>query len=139
LLQCAQTIGDIRYIDRFNTHAISLADATINGLDHDGGLWYEYDPSKNFLVREKHSWPQAEAMIGFFNAFQLTSDEKYLQCSINSWEFIKTYIKDNQNGEWFWGVKEDYSIMQKEKAGFWKCPYHSTRACMEIAKRMSAL
>jgi mannobiose 2-epimerase len=139
LLQCAETIGEAAYIDKFSIHAIQLAEATIGGLDNDGGLWYEYDPSKNILTQEKHSWPQAEAMVGFFNAFQLTGDERYLHHSAKSWEFIKTYIRDNTNGEWFWGIKSDYTIMQKEKAGFWKCPYHSTRACMEIAKRISGL
>ncbi|MEP7319975.1 MAG: N-acyl-D-glucosamine 2-epimerase, partial [Panacibacter sp.] len=57
---------------------------------------------------------------------------------VNSWQFIKTHILDKQNGEWFWAVKDDYSIMQNEdKAGFWKCPYHNGRACMEMINRIN--
>jgi len=108
-------------------------------LVKDGGLWYEFEPENKFLIEEKHSWPQAEAMIGFFNAGQLTGGQHYFSQSIQSWEFIKRYIKDQSNGEWLWGVHKDYSPMQKEKAGFWKCPYHSSRALLEVMNRIDQL
>lgn len=136
LLECAEIIHDADYISRYNELSVLLADAAAEGLDKDGGLWYEYEPTHNHLVKEKHSWPQAEAMVGFFNAYQLTGNEKYLHYSINSWEFVKQHIKDYNKGEWLWGVHEDYSAINKEKAGFWKCPYHNGRACMELIKRI---
>jgi mannobiose 2-epimerase len=114
-----------------------LTNALGEGLDSDGGLWYEFDKDQNHLIHEKHSWPQAEAMIGFMNAYQISQDETYLEKSFNSWQFIKHHIKDTENGEWFWGVNQDNSIMQgRDKAGFWKCPYHNTRACLEIINRI---
>lgn len=138
LQQCAEIIQHEEWIKIYKDHAVRIADAAAEGLDNDGGLWYEYDQSNKKLLKEKHWWPQAEAMIGFFNAYQITNDEKYLQHSLDSWQFIKQYIKDNKNGEWFWGVKEDYSIMQNEdKVGIWKCPYHNSRACLEIIKRIN--
>jgi cellobiose epimerase len=136
LLECAEIISYELYIDRFKELAVRLAEVASSGLDNDGGLWYEYEPSNDHLIKEKHSWPQAEAMVGFYNAFQVTHDEKYLEWSFNSWNFIKQHIKDKEKGEWYWGVYEDYSIMDKEKAGFWKCPYHNSRACMEIIRRI---
>jgi mannobiose 2-epimerase len=139
LLECAEVINYKLYIDHYRQLSVKLADAAAKGLDSDGGLWYEYEPAHDRLVKEKHSWPQAEAMIGFFNAWQLTGDYKYLQYSKDSFAFIKNYIKDDKAGEWRWGIKEDGSPMEKEKAGFWKCPYHSARACMEIQKRISSL
>jgi mannobiose 2-epimerase len=135
LLESAELSHNTDHIDRFKELSIRLADAAAEGLDKDGGLWYEFEPAQNHLIKEKHSWPQAEAIVGFFNAYQLTGNDKYLHYSINSWEFVKKYIKDKNKGEWFWGVNGDYSLMQKEKAGFWKCPYHNARACMEILKR----
>jgi len=138
LLECAEMVGNDRYVQRFKELSIKLASAAAEGLDKDGGLWYEYNPSANELIKEKHSWPQAEAMVGFFNAYQLTGNEKYLHYSAGAWEFVKKHIKDNNKGEWFWGVYDDYSVMNKEKAGFWKCPYHNTRACMELLKRISS-
>lgn len=137
LLQCAEAGGDTGLIQQFSSLAIQMTDAAAEAQDADGGLWYEYDPVKKQLIKEKHAWPQAEAMIGFFNAWQLSGHEKYLQFSLRSWQFIKEQIKDKEKGEWFWGVKEDYGVMPKEKAGFWKCPYHSSRACIEINRRIT--
>jgi mannobiose 2-epimerase len=135
LLACAEAIGDRYYIDRFKDISLQLADAAAEGLDSDGGLWYEYEAGRNEIVREKHWWPQAEALVGFLNAWQLTGDEKYLRYFNGIWEFVNRFVKDHSNGEWFWGVNGDHSIMQKEKVGFWKCPYHNSRACMEVLKR----
>jgi mannobiose 2-epimerase len=67
----------------------------------------------------------------------LTGDAKYLYHAIGAWEFVKNYIRDDDKGEWFWGVNADHSVMQKEKAGFWKCPYHNSRACMELISRLN--
>lgn len=137
LQQCAEIINDQKWTDQFRKHALLIADAAAEGLDEDGGMWYEYEPEQNHLITEKHSWPQAEAMIGFFNAYQLTGNETYLQYSLHSWEFVKNYIRDKKGGEWFWGVNKDYSLMEKDKAGFWKCPYHNSRACIELLKRIN--
>ena len=137
LLDCARAINSTGYIGRYKELGVKIADAAIEGLDEDGGLWYEYGPAKDEWIREKHSWPQAEAMIGFMNAYQLSGEEKYLHHSFNAWNFIKQHIKDKNKGEWFWGVNADYSTMQKEKAGFWKCPYHNARACIELMNRIS--
>ncbi|MEP6682271.1 MAG: AGE family epimerase/isomerase [Parafilimonas sp.] len=138
LQQCAEIIQNELWIEIYKNHAVKIANAAAEGLDKDGGMWYEYEPLQNKLVKQKHWWVQAESMVGFFNAYQITNDEKYLQHSLNGWQFIKVHIKDNKNGEWFWGVKEDYSIMANEdKAGLWKCPYHNSRACLEIIKRIA--
>ena len=138
LQQCAEKINNNKWIDAMKKNAVDMAIASQEGLDNNGGLWYEFEPSSNRLIKEKHWWPQAEAMVGFLNAYQINNDEKFLHHSLQSWQFIKKYIKDNKNGEWFWGIHEDYSLMQnQDKAGFWKCPYHNTRACLEVIKRIN--
>lgn len=139
LLHCAEVIGHNVHIDRFREIAIELAHTTLEGIDADGGLWYEYEPANNSLVREKHSWPQAEAMIGFLQAYEIEGDESFLQASLNSYAFIHDKIIDHRNGEWHWGIDEYGRVMNKEKAGFWKCPYHSTRACIEVSRRINHL
>ena len=137
LLDSAEAINDVELIDQLKSLAVKITDSTLEGLDTDGGLWYEYEPADNQLVKEKHWWVQAEAMIGFFNTWQITGDEKYLDLSISNWDFVKDKILDKNNGEWFWGINAYGRVMRSEdKAGLWKCPYHNSRACMEIIKRI---
>ncbi|MHC0448165.1 AGE family epimerase/isomerase [Flavobacterium sp. 3-218] len=136
LLQCAEISGNEKLISKYKKHAIQIAEVTKEGLDTDGGLWYEYDPEKKELIAEKHWWPQAEALIGFYNAYQLTGKEEYLDIVLKNWSFIKKHILDKKNGEWFWGVYDDYYTIKKDKAGFWKCPYHNGRACLELINRI---
>lgn len=137
LLEAAEIIADGSLIKRFKDIAVTMADKTIEGLDTDGGLWYEFEPATGHLVKQKHWWVQAEAMVGFYNAWQLTNNEDHLNASINNWQFVKRKILDKQYGEWFWGVGSDGNIMPDEdKAGLWKCPYHNSRACIEIIKRI---
>ena len=138
LLQCAEISEDKNLIANYKKYAIQMAEVTQEGLDSDGGLWYELDPKNNELIAEKHWWVQAEALIGFYNAYQLTRDEKFLDIVLKNWKFIKTHIIDQENGEWVWGIYKDYSVIEKDKAGFWKCPYHNSRACLELIQRIKS-
>ena len=137
LLQwCAEAIEDEVLIKNYQKYAVAFADATKEGLDADGGLWYEYEPKEQKLIAEKHWWPQAELWIGMINAWQLTQNEEFLDITEKNFEFVEKYIIDLKKGEWIWGVYADYSPILKDKAGFWKCPYHNSRACIELIKRL---
>jgi mannobiose 2-epimerase len=138
LQEATETIGDKLLCGKIKQLSIKLANAATEGIDKDGGLWYETD--RGDLVKQKHWWPQAEAMMGFFNTWQLTGDEIYLQYVLRNWKFIQQYIRDSEKGEWFWGINADGAIMPgQDKAGFWKCPYHNGRACIEISKRIEEI
>lgn len=134
LLEAAEVAGDAALIVDLKQMVVKMAIAAEEGLDADGGLWYEKEG--NHLVKEKHWWPQAEAMIGFYNAWQIAGNQRYLKHSVNSWDFIKKSIKAG-NGEWIWGLDEYNQPMPgQDKAGLWKCPYHNSRACIELIKRI---
>ena len=138
LLEATEVIHDEKLIAQFKEVALHMATASQQGLDADGGLWYEYEPHKQHLIKEKHSWPQAEAMVGFINAWQISGNESYLENALNVWRFTKKHIIDKKGGEWYWGVNEDYSVMNHEdKVGIWKCPYHNSRACLELIYRIN--
>lgn len=137
LWEAAQVLGDEAVLAQCKPICLKMAEqAYRDGLDKDGGLMSE---GTNGVVEDsdKHWWPQAESVIGFINAYQLSDDEKFLDAAINSWEFIKNYIIDNKNGEWYWRVsKDEHKVYTEEqKTGPWKCPYHNSRMCMEIVER----
>ena len=135
--EAAEIIGDADLIRTVRQLSVHIARAAAEALDKDGSLWYEYDPATNHWAREKHWWPQAEAMVGFYNAWQISGDEEFLKMSLHAWRFIQEYLIDTVKGEWIWGVYENYHIIAHEdKAGLWKCPYHNSRACMEIMRRI---
>jgi cellobiose epimerase len=134
--EAARIIGNPTLLEQVKDQSVNLAIAASDGLDTDGGLWYEYDLEKDDLVKEKHSWPQAEGMIGFFNAWQITGVERFLNRSLGEWNFIQGHILDKKNGEWFWGVNADNTVMNEDKVGIWKCPYHNSRACIELINRI---
>jgi mannobiose 2-epimerase len=136
LQEAATIIGDTEWIGRTRELALRLAAAAAEGLDEDGGLWYEREEDGR-LVREKHWWPQAEAVVGFWNAGQVSGEAIWRQRSLASWKFIKQYIRDPIYGEWYWGVGADHSPLPgQDKAGFWKCPYHNSRTCLEMMRRL---
>ncbi len=140
LQEAAEVIEDENAIVTFKNLALKMTDAAAEGLGKNGGLHYELDTKNSHLVEEFHWWPQAEAMVGFLNAWQISGDAHYLSKSCQSWNFVKNHLKDDKNGEWFWGLNGDYSLMLNEdKAGFWKCPYHNGRACIEIIKRIAQI
>lgn len=108
------------------------------GLDTDGALFYARHGA--ILDKDKHWWPQAEAMVGFMDAYQQEGDQAYLENIEQLWRFIKAYLKDTTHGEWYWRVDDkNLPVTEEDKAGFWKCPYHNTRALMELIARIDVL
>lgn len=82
-------------------------------------------------------WVQAEAMVGFYNCYEKTKEEKYKDITERLWEYIKKYIIDKRSGsEWFWDLDKDGNpVSKKPIVEPWKCPYHNGRMCMEIMRR----
>lgn len=137
LLQwCAEAIQDLELIETYKKHAVHFAESTKEGIAEDGGLWYEFDPKEKKIIAEKHWWPQAELWIGMINAWQITQNKEFLTITEKNFEFVEKYIIDHRKGEWIWGIREDYTPILKDKAGLWKCPYHNSRACIELIKRL---
>jgi mannobiose 2-epimerase len=120
--------------------SLKIAEAVLrDGLDGDGSLLYERD-EQGQVNAEKHFWCQAEAVVGFLNAYQLSGRLEFLKAAWNLWRFIEEYQIDRTYGEWFWkldaGRKPDLSM---PKVSEWKCPYHNSRACVEAIQRLGSI
>ncbi|MNM70549.1 Cellobiose 2-epimerase [compost metagenome] len=137
LVEAAEVLGIPVLTQRVKDIAVAMAEAVyMEGVDLDGGIWNEAD-SDGLTDDHKDWWPQAEAMVGFYNAYQLTGDAKYRDAAVHSWRFIQTYLVDRENGEWFWGVDRSGDPLPGEpKVSPWKCPYHNSRACLEMLERL---
>lgn len=137
LFEAAEVLGGQELIERVRGVALHMAQAVLaRGVDTDGGLWNEAEDGT--LVDDgKDWWPQAEAMVGFYNAYQLSGDEAYREAAGRSWDFIREHLVDRERGEWYWSVSNDRVPNTKEpKLGAWKCPYHNSRACLEMRVRL---
>lgn len=138
LYEAAEILGDKALLNKVEQIILKVADASTEGLLPDGSLASEKDYSSGHVDKYREWWPQAEAMVGYYNAYQLAGNESYLERVQSLWKYICDYIVDEKNGEWHWGVFEDgVSIdTEKDKAGFWKCPYHNSRMCLELIERI---
>lgn len=137
LLEAAEVLEDEATISRVKEVSVAMARAAAAGLDQDGSMYYEYEPEHDHLSKDRHWWVQAEAMVGFLNAWQLTGEKQFYEQFEKVWNFTHFYIIDAEKGEWVWGLKDDYSLMPGEdKAGLWKCPYHNSRAMLEVIHRL---
>lgn len=135
LREAATEIGDRQCIELVNPAATKLVLATLNeGVDTNGGLFYESE--NNTIDTDRHWWPQAEAMVGFFDEYVLTGKEQFLEAAINSWNCIKNEILCSE-GEWLGRVNQKgIPYPEEEIIGFWKCPYHNSRALIEVMQRI---
>ena len=136
LYEAAEALEDKKLLKEIEPQVLNIAEAASEGVDKDGGLINELNYKTKHLDDDKHWWPQAEAMVGFLNAYQLSGESKYFELFKNSWEFTSGNIIDDKGGEWHWKVDKSGNPSRDEKIGFWKCPYHNSRACMEVLKRL---
>ncbi|MEE2692618.1 MAG: AGE family epimerase/isomerase [Pseudomonadota bacterium] len=139
LWEAAQVLGDEERLETARKHALALAHSTLlKAVGADGGLVYERHADARGLVSERHWWPQAEALVGFYNAYELTGDARFADAAANVWAFIKANHIDHERGEWSWLAKTNAPKRGPYKAGFWKGPYHNGRAMIEMLKRLTA-
>lgn len=146
----ARLIGDPELIKKADAAALDIMDHVLaEGIDPiNGGLYSDIDIRTGHLVKNKIWWTQCEGITSFFNCYQITGDEKYLDAAISIWDYTEKNVVD-PTGEWYakgfnavmddeW-KKQDQAFnafMGNEKASKAKCPYHNSRTCFEIMKRV---
>lgn len=139
VVEAVKVLGDASLLARVRETSVQMAAAVLEqGIDADGGLQYEANPTGIF-DSDKHWWPQAEAVVGFLNAWQISGQERFFDAAQRSWAFIEEFIVDRRNGEWFGLVSKSGEPGQGlDKVGPWKCPYHNSRTCFEVMERLDA-
>ncbi len=140
LCEAAEAVGSESTIATVRNAAVRIARTVLDeGVDCDGGLFYE-GRNGRIIDSNKEWWPQAEAVVGFLNAYEISMDEAFLEAAGRCWDFIDRHIIDHDHGEWFWRVDRHGKADPLElKVSMWKCPYHNGRACLEIVRRAESI
>lgn len=134
MLDAARLLKNDDLIKKCEEILISVSDNLLSlGLDKDfGGVCNKFNANK-ITDSDKHWWVQAESIVGLVYAYQISSDSIYLDAATDIWTFIENLIIDKKNGEWFFKVnKKGEPYFEDDKAGPWKCPYHTSRSILEV-------
>lgn len=136
LHEAALVLGDDIVLKKVEPIVQMVAKASEKGLNEDGSMVHEANLDTGYVDTDRHWWVQAENVVGWINIYQYFGDEDALQKALNGWQYIKNNLIDREGGEWWWSRDPQRNINRKDdKAGFWKCPYHNSRMCLEILER----
>ncbi len=138
LCEAAEVLDDPTLVARVRGVALQMADKVLaEGVRPDGGLVYE-GRAGQIIDGGRECWPQAEAIVGFLNAFQISGAPKYVVAAERVWDYVEKHLIDREHGEWFWRINDDGRPDAKlPKVSEWKGPYHVSRACLETMRRLS--
>ena len=142
LWEAACELDDQELKDKIHDTVIRVAQVSLDeGFDHKSGCL------ENFLkdggkVRDRRRvwWNQAEAINGYYNAWEMTGDKKYSDACLLVWQWIKEHQVDKEGGDWWSELDENGNpILSEAKGGNWKTSYHNGRTCMEVLRRSKNL
>lgn len=138
LIEAAGAVGHDEVSERARRVSVRLAETVLDeAVDARGGVYYSTRLLGNATNTDKEWWVQAEAIVGFINAYQETGNAAYLDAAVRTWEFVRRNILDLEHGEWHRRVTRDGQLRPNhDKVGPWKCPYHNARACLEVMRRV---
>ncbi len=137
IYEASLVLNDGSLISKVGDTLPSIISAAGEGLTPEGGMIYEKH-SDTPADGDFHWWVQAESVVGYLNMYQYFNDKGALKKASRCWEFIKTNLIDREKGEWYWSIRHNGMVNREDdKAGFWKCPYHNGRMCMEVMERFN--
>ena len=138
LWEAACELNDEELKSEIKDTVIRVAQVALDeGFDHQNGCMENF-LKENGTLRDRRRvwWNQAEAINGFYNAWEMTGDEKYAKACEQTWTWIQNHQKDKVNGEWWAELDESGTpILSENKGGNWKTSYHNGRTCMEVLRR----
>ena len=137
--EAALVLADEEVLRKVEPIVRRVAKASEKGLNADGSMTHEANLDTGYVDADRHWWVQAEAVVGFYNIYQYLHDEDAMEKTLACWQYIKENLIDEELGEWFWSCDPEGNINRHDDhAGFWKCPYHNSRMCLELLQRIKA-
>jgi len=138
LYEAAEELGNPDIIKKAGDVSVKMVSAVLKASSDTPAVIYETEPG-GFADNDYVWWVQAEAVVGYLNAYQLSGSEDFLVRAYDIWQFIDKYVIDKEKGEWFRRLSSDTlkPTANLKKIDEWKGPYHNGRMCLEIIKRCS--
>ena len=101
-----------------------------------GGLFVEGVRDGEATERTKEFWQQAEALVGFLDAYALTGEAKFLDAFRNVHDFVFGKMIAWDPGEWLALLAEDGTVLWDHLGTSWKVLYHTVRGMCEVIVRL---
>lgn len=132
-----EILGDDAYKEKLTPMVRDLEDQIYKVAYQHHSLANECERGK--VDQRRIWWVQAEAVVGFYNAFQKTGEERFRDASMDVWDFIREFVVDHRDGgEWFYNTDPNGAPeLGQPIVEPWKCPYHNGRMCMEMMRRLA--
>ncbi|MGN1229686.1 MAG: AGE family epimerase/isomerase [Prevotella sp.] len=135
--EAALVLDDAEVLGKVEPIVVAVAKASEKGLNSDGSMTHEANLDTGHVDDDRHWWVQAEAVVGFFNIYQHFADSSALDKALACWRYIRENLIDYEHGEWYWSRNAKGELNTRDDhAGFWKCPYHNSRMCLEVMERV---
>lgn len=153
LAEATEVLGDPVLMAEVDKVCSGIATASMEGWTPEGGMVYEKDLLDGAVDGDRHWWVQAETVVGcVWQARRCAasadcgsasgaagaanadggSAAEWLERANAELKFIEDHLLCPE-GEWYWSLRADGTINTTDDlAGFWKCPYHNGRMCLEL-------
>ena len=138
MTETAEVLGEKDMEEKSVPKCLAMAAACLEeSILPDGSMIYEYNPVTRHINTNRSWWVQAETVVGFLNAWQMSGEQRFLDASLKAFEYIDLFVVDHEYGEWFTMLGNSGEVLSgyESKIDGWKCPYHNARMCFEIIER----
>ena len=138
MTETAEVLGEKDMEEKSAPKCLAMAAACLEeSILPDGSMIYEYNPVTRHINTNRSWWVQAETVVGFLNAWQMSGEQRFLDASLKAFEYIDLFVVDHEYGEWFTMLGNSGEVLSgyESKIDGWKCPYHNARMCFEIIER----
>jgi len=136
LTEALDVLADVGLAQKVRPQVLAIARASEEGLCPDGSMIHEFHVNTGTADCQRQWWVQCECVIGEINLHQATNEPEAMRRALDCWQYIEEHLVDHEHGEWHWSIHPDGTVNRDDdKAGFWKCPYHNSRMCLEILER----
>ncbi len=136
MMEACEVLGEADLFEPVGAVCVNMAQACLNeAVGADGSLLYEKNPLTGHVDARTSWWSQAEAVVGFLNAYEIGGGAHFLDAAVVCLDYIERQLVDRSYGEWFASAEETAKRRDGVKVDAWKCPYHNSRMCFEVIER----